>query len=815
MAKVVIHRNGQIEPFKTEKVINAIKDVLVDIKIDDPFVAMFKIIKNFETRLADEVRTEEIDGLILKAIEPLIPEDTIYDQIATRQLVKLISEDVNKRFSSFSEYIKFGVENKLLDPRMEEFDLGTLELNINYDNDKHLNYFGTSTLQHRYLIKDHSKNVLEKVQWMWMRIAMGLSILEPNKEEFALKIYNKLATLRYLHSTPTLFNSGTNFPQLISCFIGVIGDSIEDIMAKATDAAQYAKFAGGTAMSFTKLRASGSNIKSINSSSCGPIPFIKIFDTTVASVAIGGKRASNLVAYLEPWHYNIEEFLDLKETNGNESMRARKLNTALWIPDEFMERVMMNEDWYMFDPKETPELSSTWGPTFSQHYRNYAEKAEKGEMKMWKKTKAQELYREMLIRMAKTGNYWLNFKDRHNEKSQAPSYSLIHSTNMCTEISIPNREDSTATCTLASLNLSRFLLNDKLANVKQMSLEEKLECINWKDLVETTQIAIQALDNVVELNHYVSETSKKGSFDLRPLGLGVMGFGEMLLYLDIAYEHSDALAVSDKLGSTIYNAALEKSKELAKTRGTFADYDKDRYAYEPRRNILLLAIAPTATISNIAGTSSGIETFFSNVYARETISGKFTIVVKHLTERLKAQGLWSDDVRQKIMDAQGSVQHIGGIESALDKQVFKTVYECSPASQVDVAAVWQKYVDQAISRNIYVKEHERSSLFDIYMYAWKQGLKSTYYCFIEKNIQGEKYTENVNKRGNRLGFGAAAGGGEGEATAAATTRGFGGIRMAAATASESPVTVELGTIDFKNVTAEQKAAIESKMRAEK
>lgn len=815
MAKVVIHRNGQIEPFKTEKVINAIKDVLVDIKIDDPFVAMFKIIKNFETRLADEVRTEEIDGLILKAIEPLIPEDTIYDQIATRQLVKLISEDVNKRFSSFSEYIKFGVENKLLDPRMEEFDLGTLELNINYDNDKHLNYFGTSTLQHRYLIKDHSKNVLEKVQWMWMRIAMGLSILEPNKEEFALKIYNKLATLRYLHSTPTLFNSGTNFPQLISCFIGVIGDSIEDIMAKATDAAQYAKFAGGTAMSFTKLRASGSNIKSINSSSCGPIPFIKIFDTTVASVAIGGKRASNLVAYLEPWHYNIEEFLDLKETNGNESMRARKLNTALWIPDEFMERVMMNEDWYMFDPKETPELSSTWGPTFSQHYRNYAEKAEKGEMKMWKKTKAQELYREMLIRMAKTGNYWLNFKDRHNEKSQAPSYSLIHSTNMCTEISIPNREDSTATCTLASLNLSRFLLNDKLANVKQMSLEEKLECINWKDLVETTQIAIQALDNVVELNHYVSETSKKGSFDLRPLGLGVMGFGEMLLYLDIAYEHSDALAVSDKLGSTIYNAALEKSKELAKTRGTFADYDKDRYSYEPRRNILLLAIAPTATISNIAGTSSGIETFFSNVYARETISGKFTIVVKHLTERLKAQGLWSDDVRQKIMDAQGSVQHIGGIESALDKQVFKTVYECSPASQVDVAAVWQKYVDQAISRNIYVKEHERSSLFDIYMYAWKQGLKSTYYCFIEKNIQGEKYTENVNKRGNRLGFGAAAGGGEGEATAAATTRGFGGIRMAAATASESPVTVELGTIDFKNVTAEQKAAIESKMRAEK
>ncbi len=566
MAKVVIHRNGHTEPFKTEKVIDAIKNVLNDLQLDDPFIAMFKIIKNFETKLPDEVKTEEIDSLILKAIEPLIPEDTIYDHIATRQLVKLISLDVNKRFSSFAEYIHYGVAHKLLDERMGTFDLGTIELNINYENDKFLNYFGTSTLQHRYLVKDHSKNVLEKPQWMWMRIAMGLSLLEPNKEEFAIKVYNKLASLKYLHSTPTLFNSGTNFPQLISCFIGVIDDSIEDIMAKATDAAQYAKFAGGTAMSFTKLRASGSNIKSINSSSCGPIPFIKIFDTVVASVAIGGKRASNLVAYLEPWHYNTEEYLDLKETNGNESMRARKLNIALWIPDEFMERVMKNEDWYFFDPKECPELAESYGKEFSEHYARYAAKAENNELKLRKKVKAQALYREILIRAAKNGNYWLNFKDRFNEKNQSPSYGMIHSTNMCTEIGIANREDSTATCTLASLNLSKFVIKEKLANIENMSLEEKFECINWKDLVETTKIATQALDNVIELNHYVSETSKKGSFDLRPLGLGIMGFGEMLLFLNIPYENADALTLSDKLGSTIYNAALETSKELVATR---------------------------------------------------------------------------------------------------------------------------------------------------------------------------------------------------------------------------------------------------------
>lgn len=720
MAKVVIHRNGQTEPFKTEKVIDAIKDVLVDIKLDDPFVAMFKIIKNFETKLPDEVKTEEIDSLILKAIEPLIPEDTIYDQIATRQLVKLISEDINKKFSSFSEYINYGVENNILDKRMKEFDLGTIELNINYDNDKYLNYFGTATLQHRYLVKDKDKTILEKPQWMWMRIAMGLSLLEPNKEDFAIKVYNRLATLKYLHSTPTLFNSGTNYPQLISCFIGVVGDSLDSIMEKATETSNYVKFAGGTGMSVTKLRASGSNISSINSSSCGPIPFIKIFDTVVSSVAIGGKRASNMVVYIEPWHYNIEEYLDLKETNGNEALRARKLNTALWIPDEFMERVLRNEDWYMFDPKECPELTETWGPEFSKHYKRYAEMAEKGELKLWKKMKAQELYREMLIRAAKNGNYWFNFKDRHNEKSQAPSYAPIHSTNMCTEISIPNREDSTATCTLASLNLSRFIMKDKLENVDDMTLEQKLECINWKDLVDTAKIAIQALDNVIELNHYVADTAKKSSFDLRPLGLGVMGLGELLLYLNIPYEHTDALTLSEKLAETIYNAALEKSEELAAERGTFQDYDAERYSYKPRRNILLLAIAPTASISNIAGTSSGIETFFSNVYARETISGKFTIVVQHLIEKLKQKGMWNDEIRQKIMNAQGSVQHINDLEDVFDRQVFKTVYECSPASQVDVAAVWQKYVDQAISRNLYVKENERNNLFDIYMYAWKQ-----------------------------------------------------------------------------------------------
>ncbi len=814
-----MHRDWKIENFQTEKIIEAISSVLNNIPgLSDPFVAMFKIIKNFETKLPDQVKTEEIDNLLLKAIEPLISEDPLYDAIATKQFVKIISENVNKKFSSFSEYINFAVEYGLLDPRMKDMDLGTLELAINYENDNFLNYFGLSTLHHRYLIKDYDKLVLEKPQWMWMRIAMGLSLNETNKEEFALQVYNKLATLKYLHSTPTLFNSGTNHPQLISCFIGVVDDSLDSIMDKAKEMAFYAKHAWGTAMSVTKLRANGSVVKSINSASSGPIPFIKIYDTTIASVAIGGKRASNIVVYMEPWHLEIHDYLDLKETNGNEAARARKLNTALWIPDEFMRRVEMDLDWYLFDPHEFPALAETWGDTFVREYNIAIEKAEAGQARNWKKVSAQELYREMLIRMAKTGNYWLNFKDRHNEKNQAPNYAPIHSTNMCTEISIANRPDSTATCTLASVNLSRFLLREKMQEVEAMSIEEKLECVNRKDLQETVEIAIRALDNVIDLNYYVSEPSKKGSFDLRPLGLGIMGLGDMLLRLEIPYEHTDALKLSDALAKFMYEHAYTTSVGLAKERGTFADYTTENYPYEPRRNILLMAIAPTATISNIAGSSSGVETYFSNVYARETVSGKFTIIVKALVEKLKEKNMWNDEIRQQILANQGSVQHIDALEGVINRQVFKTVYECSSTSQVDIAATWQKYVDQAISRNLYMQEHERNNLFDIYMYAWKKGLKSTYYCFIEKNIQGEKYTENVNKRGTRLGFGS----GSADAIAptaegSTTTARWFGFATATAIVSSTDTNTEAHyrSFDAKNITEDQKAIMEQQMRAEK
>lgn len=830
MSKIVTHRDGTQEIFHTEKIIAAIKNVIEPLGLSDPFVPMFKIIKNFEMKLPDQINTDEIDRLLLKAIEWLISEDPMYDDIATGQLVKIVNKGVNKRFRTFKEYLEYAAQDKLLSKELLTFDIDTLELNINYDYDKELNYFGLHTLQDRYLIRDRNKEIIEKPQWMWMRVAMGLSLKEKNREEFTLKLYNQFARLKYIHSTPTLYNSGTPASQLSSCYINVVEDSMESIMGKATETAYFAKYAGWVGTSVTKLRASWSHIKSLNAKSSWPIPFLKVFDTVVNSIMQWGRRRSSQVMYMEPRHYNFEEFLDLKETNGNDYVRTRSLNTACWIPDEFMQRVLDDADRYMFDPNEVEILTETWGEEFSKHYNKFVAKAEKGEMTMVRTMRARELYRRMLIQAAKTGNYWLTFKDTHNRDNAAPSYANIHSSNLCTEISIPNREDSTAVCTLASINLSRSLVSKwKSAKIDEMSLEEKLTLIDWDGLQESTTLAIRALDNVLDINFYPSEASKQNSMDLRPLGLGVMGLGELLIKLHIPYESKDALEISDKLGAFIQNAAIKTSEWLAEERGAFDHYNKKDYSYKPRRNALLMAIAPTASISNICGTSSGIETFFANVYSRETLSGKYTIIVRQLIEQLKAQGIWNEEMKNTIIWAWGSLQHVEELDGKINPKVFKTVYETTPFSQIDIAATWQKYIDQAISRNMYVEETQRDQLFDIYVYAWQQGLKSTYYCFIQKTLQGEKYTQKTNKRWIRNGFGKKAATVVATATVDTTwkdtsdsngdttqpkARGF-GVQKVATITSTNETNLSLNEIDLKNVTDEDKAKIEAKLRAEK
>jgi ribonucleoside-diphosphate reductase alpha chain len=392
----------------------------------------------------------------------------MYDKIASMQLAKIINKKVGKRFVTFKEYIHYGIEEKLLREDLLTFDIDDLELYMQSQRDKNMNFFAMANFHKKYQMRNYEAQPLEKVQWTWMRMAMGISFIEATQEErnaMAKKLYDQYSSLKYIQSHA--FNAGSPRSQMSSCFISVVEDNMEHIMEKATEFAQLSKFDGGMGISFTKLRAAGSLIKKINQLSSGPIPFIKVYDTIKNAMLQGtGKKRSGCVFYMEPWHYNIYEFMDLKETTGNDYVRSRTCNTALWIPDEFMNRVKADADRWLFDPSETPELAESWGTEFEAHYARYVAMAEQGQIKLTKKVKARDMYRTMQQTLAKTGNYRFCFKDTHNRGNQAPSYGMIHSSNLCTEISIANRGDSTAVCTIASLNLAAFVKLDQVKHTQ-------------------------------------------------------------------------------------------------------------------------------------------------------------------------------------------------------------------------------------------------------------------------------------------------------------------------------------------------------------
>ncbi len=821
--KKVIHRDGTVEAFKMEEIIKAIQYVVEWSKVDDPYVSVVKILKNFELKLPNEVTTDQIDELLLKAVETLISEDTGYDKIASKQLAKIINKRIDSEISSFGDYIQFAVKEELLDARLLDFDLGYLEHQLKYENDDHFNYFGLSTLHNRYLTKDRDQKVIEKPQRLWMRVAMWLSLLEENKEEFTLKVYNQLSNFRYIHATPTLYNSWLTMSQLSSCYINVVPDDMDGIMSKVKEIALYAKYAWWAGTAISKIRASGSLIKSINAKSSGPIPFIKIFDVTINSIMQWGRRRSNDCMYMEPRHYNFMDFLELKDTNGSPYLRTPSLNTACWIPDEFMERAEKDLDRYFFDPAEAPELYQTRGKEFSKHYQSYIKKAEAGEVRLWKKDSAKKIYDKILYKLAKTGNYRLNFKDRHNEFNQAPNYSIIHSSNLCTEISIPNHEWSTAVCTLASINLSKQLTKEytKLSykEIEKLSIKQKLALIDRDAMESTIGVIVRALDNAMTLNFYPTPESKQNTMDLRPMGMWLMGLAELYIMLGIEYDSKDALTVADKIGAFMKKNALANSEALGEERGPFDHYDPKLYDYKPRRNAILMSIQPTASTSLIMGTSSTVDPYFANVYSRETLSGQFTIVINQLVEQLKEQDLWDEDMKNEIVGRGGSIQHIDALDGKINKNLFKTSYETWRKAQIDIAATLQKHIDQAISRNMYITQEQRSDMPEIYNYAWKSWLKGTYYCFIEKKLQWEKYTQSVNKRGERKWFSKAKETTEAVATNETTEtqkpRWFGRWFAKKDTPVATQWNKSIEQIDLKNVSEADKVLIEKKLVEEK
>lgn len=741
MQRVVIKRDGTEEKFQMKKLINAIFALFEGMDLPDDWEIAFKIAKELDLKIPEKVTTEELDFLVLKAIEQLIPTHYIYDTLASRQLQKIINRKIDKRFKSFKEAIEFGVKEKLYKEDLLNFDLDKLESALDYERDTLLDYFGMTTLKDRYFTKDRNGEIIEKPQWFFMRVAMGIG----NNEDEIIKIYNKLSKLEYLHSTPTLYNSGTITHQYSSCYINVIDDSLESIMDKAKETAFLAKYAGGVGTDVTRIRATGSPIKSLNAKSSGVIPFIKIFDTIVNAIQQGGRRRSSQVMYIQPWHLDIDAFLDLRETTGNPYFRTPSLNTAIWMPDEIMRRIKEGEPLYLFDPAECPQLITTWGKEFTERYFECIEKAETGQIKLWKKIDSQEWFKRYLFKLAKTGHPWLCFKDRHNEHNVCPEYSVINSSNLCTEISIPNSPESTAVCTLASVNLAKHINEDKTD-------------IDWDKLKDTIETMVVALDNILDKNFYPSEESRKNTMDLRPIGIGLMGFAETLIELGIPYDSNTAVEFAEKIAKFMKETAYRKSEELANERGAFPHYEEMKekgkpYPYPPRRNAVLLAIAPTASISIIAGTTSSIDSYFSNVYSRDTLSGKFIVVNKQLMKKLEELDMWNEEMAEKIKANGGSIQYIDELDGKINKALFKGAYEIHPKRQIDIAAAFQKYIDQAVSKSIYIEEDLRDDMFDIYMYAWEKGLKSTYYCFIDKTIKGEKYTQKVNKRGVRRGFG--------------------------------------------------------------
>ncbi|MDT7879063.1 MAG: ribonucleoside-diphosphate reductase subunit alpha [Candidatus Caldarchaeales archaeon] len=737
-----------------------------------------RLLQDTEGLLHEGLSRDEVLDLFIHAALQNVLDDTKFEAAAVRLLLlKMYSEitgDLRLDYERyFCSYIEEGVNKGVLDERLLKFDLGRLARALDQRRDLLFSYTGLYTLYDRYLVRDpESRRLLEAPQALWMRVAMGLSLVERDKEAWALRFYELLSNLRYLPSTPTLFNSGTPHHQLASCYLYDVQDSLEHILNAAKEFGMLAKYAGGIGTSVTKIRALGAPVRGINGRSGGLLPFLRLYDGLISAISQGGRRRGTMCVYLEPWHLEVDAFLDLKRNVGDPYLRTPSLNTALWVPDEFMARVLQDGDWYLFDPLYVQGLTEAYGRRFSELYATYCAKAEAGELpsRAWRKVKARELYLKVLAALMETGHPWLTFKDAANVRSMLRGVGVIHSGNLCTEVFLPTNEEEIAVCNLASVNLARHVREDGE--------------IDWIKLAETVKIAVRGLDNAIDVNLYPSERARRSNLLNRPIGLGVMGFAELLAMKGIPYDSPEAVELADRLLEFISYHAIMASHELSRERGSFPRFKESEWAKgrlpldtledlerergvpvevdrktrldweslrakvrEGMRNGTVMAIAPTATISIIAGTSPGLDPYFSNIFSRQTLSGKFIDVNRYLMNELKTLGLW-EKVKEKLVEEQGDLSRIEGLPDDI-KRKYPTAFQISPFTLIDIAAVAQKWVDMAISRTLYLVASRPSDIAEVYLYAWRKGLKSTYYCFVRPRMHAEPYTVDVNKTERR------------------------------------------------------------------
>jgi ribonucleoside-diphosphate reductase alpha chain len=736
-------------------------------------VSVQQIYEGTVGNLYDGVPEDDVFKSAILSARTLIERDPAYTSATARLLLDQIRREVmgepvthaqmSTRYAEyFDDYVHTGIEAGLIDPKISQYDLARLGAALKPERDLQFQYLGLQTLYDRYFLHTKGRR-FELPQAFWMRIAMGLAIQEVDRETRAIEFYELLSSFDFISSTPTLFNSGTHRPQLSSCFLTTVSDDLEGIYDAMKENALLSKYSGGLGNDWTPIRALGAHIKGTNGKSQGVVPFLKVVNDTAVAVNQGGKRKGAVCSYLETWHLDVEEFLELRKNTGDDRRRTHDMNTANWIPDLFMERVFGDGQWTLFSPDEVSDLHDLYGAKFKERYEYYERLADEGRIKNFKRLPALSLWRKMLSMLFETGHPWVTFKDPCNLRSPQRHVGVVHSSNLCTEITLNTSNKETAVCNLGSINLANHVTENGL---------------DLERLARTCRTAMRMLDNVIDINYYSVGKARNSNLRHRPVGLGFMGFQDALHVLRIPYASEEAVEFADYSMEAISYFAILASSELAKERGTYATYQGSLWSQgvlpydslkelalvrDPKhlqadfssrldwtpvrehikqwgmRNSNCLAIAPTATISNIIGVSPSIEPTFQNLYVKSNLSGDFTVLNSYLVEDLKARGLWDEVMVHDLKYFDGSVMPIQRIPDDL-KQLYATAFEVDPQWLIDAGARRQKWIDQAQSLNLYVAEPSGKKLDDTYKRAWTRGLKTTYYLRTMGATYAEKST---------------------------------------------------------------------------
>jgi len=754
-------QDGSTTPLDTVRLKTIIEESCVGMESTSADRIYAETMKN----LFDGVPAKDVGPTLVMSARGLIDHEPEYSNVAARLLLDQLRtesltfiddgaatatyDEMAQRYPDyFQHYIKKATELELLDKELLKYDLKRLGKELDANRDHQFTYLGLQTLYDRYFIH-YLDTRFELPQAFFMRVAMGLAINEVNREERAIEFYRLLSSFDFMSSTPTLFNSGTLRPQLSSCYLTTVPDDLDGIFSAVKDDAMLSKFAGGLGNDWTRVRAMGSHIKGTNGKSQGVVPFLKVANDTAVAVNQGGKRKGAMCAYLETWHLDIEDFLDLRKNTGEERRRTHDMNTANWIPDLFMKRVAEEQQWTLFSPEEVADLHDLYGLEFEAAYVAHEARADRGEIKSFRRIAAVDLWRKMLGMLFETGHPWVTFKDPCNIRSPQQHIGVVHSSNLCTEITLNTSDTEIAVCNLGSVNLPQHVDENGL---------------NLEKLEKTINTAMRMLDNVIDYNYYSVQQARTSNLRHRPVGLGIMGFQDALYKQHLSYSSEQAIEFADQSMEAVSYYAIQSSTQLAEERGTYSSFqgslwsqgilpidsiarlkaargdylqqdDSSRMNWESlrqrvmsigMRNSNTMAIAPTATISNICGVSQSIEPIYQNLFVKSNLSGEFTVVNPYLVDDLKAQGIWDDVMVNDLKYYDGSVQSIDRIPEEL-KQIYSTAFEVDSRWLVEAASRRQKWIDQGQSLNLYMAEPSGKKLDNLYKLAWARGLKTTYY----------------------------------------------------------------------------------------